>query len=61
MRVAKRLQNKDWNGEIVGRIWQDFQVCYVLLDENELEIIENSGNIPREDTGVYLTAKTGEA
>lgn len=61
MRVAKRLRNKDWSGEIVGRIWQDFQVCYVLLDENELEIIENSGNIPREDAGVYLTAKTGKA
>ncbi|NES79399.1 MULTISPECIES: PIN domain-containing protein [Okeania] len=61
LRVAKRLKHKDWSGEIVDKIWQYFQVCYVLLDENELEIIKNSGNIPREDAGVYLTAKTAKA
>ncbi|NEO53562.1 MAG: hypothetical protein F6K54_11005 [Okeania sp. SIO3B5] len=45
-------------GEIVDKIWQNFQVFYVLVDEYELEIIENLGNIPREDAGVYLTGKT---
>ncbi|NET41741.1 hypothetical protein [Okeania sp. SIO2B3] len=59
--MAKLLRNKDWGGEIVDKIWQDFQVFYVLVDEDELEIIENSGNIPREDAGVYLTAKTGKS
>ena len=54
LRVAKRLRNKDWGGEIVDKIWQNFQVFYVLVDEDELEIIENLGNIPREDAGVYL-------
>ncbi len=24
-RVAKRLKNKDWSGEIIGRIWQNFK------------------------------------
>ena len=61
LRVAKRLRNKDWGGEIVDKIWQNFQVFYVLVDEDELEIIENLGNILREDAGVYLTAKTGKA
>ncbi|NES70620.1 MAG: PIN domain-containing protein [Okeania sp. SIO2D1] len=61
LRVAKRLRNKDWSGEIVNKIWQNLQVFYVLVDEDELEIIENLGNIPREDAGVYLTAKTGKA
>jgi hypothetical protein len=31
LRVAKRLRNKDWGGELLGRIWQNLNVCYVLL------------------------------
>ena len=61
LRVAKRLKNKDWGGELLGRIWQNLNVCYVLLDADEFSRVEALGIIPREDVGVYLTAKTGKA
>jgi predicted nucleic acid-binding protein len=60
-RVAKRLKNKDWGGEIIGRIWQNFKVRYVQIDDSILAIMESEGIIPREDLGVYLTAKEGQA
>lgn len=60
-RVAKRLRNKDLSGEIIGRIWQNLKVIYVHIDELELAKMEVLGIIPREDIGVYLTAKTGQA
>jgi predicted nucleic acid-binding protein len=60
-RVAKRLKNKDWSGEIIGRIWQNLKFCYVQLDDVELAEMENLGVIPREDVGVYLTAKIGQS
>jgi predicted nucleic acid-binding protein len=60
-KVAKRLKNKDWAGEIIGRIWQKLQVRYVQIDDSALAIIESQGVIPREDLGVYLTAKEGQA
>lgn len=60
-RVAKRLQNKDWGGELLGRIWQNFNLCYVLLDAEEFSRIEALGVIPREDVGIYLTARAGKA
>ena len=60
-RVAKRLKNKDWSGEIIGRIWQNLKFCYVQIDDFELDKLEELGIIPREDVGVYLTAKVGEA
>ncbi|MEB3337683.1 MAG: hypothetical protein VKJ46_09485 [Leptolyngbyaceae bacterium] len=60
-RVARRLRNKDWGGELLGRIWQNLNVCYVLLDDQEYSELELSGVIPREDIGVYLTAKAGKA
>jgi predicted nucleic acid-binding protein len=61
LRVAKRLKNKDWGGELLGRIWQNLNVCYVLLDADEFSRVEALGIIPREDVGVYLTAKNGKA
>lgn len=61
LRVAKRLQNKDWGGEILGRIWQNCNVCYVLLDAKEFLNVELIAEIPREDIGVYLTARKGKA
>jgi len=61
LRVAKRLHNKDWGGELLGRIWQNLNVCYVLLDADEFSKVEALDVIPREDVGVYLTAKTGKA
>ena len=60
-RVAKRLKNKDWAGEIIGRIWQKLKVSYVQIDDSTLATIEAQGIIPREDVGVYLTAKEGQA
>ncbi|WP_293100254.1 hypothetical protein [Moorena sp. SIOASIH] len=47
-RVAKRLKNKDWSGKIIGRIWQNLNVCYVQVDDYELAKIEALGIIPRE-------------
>ncbi len=34
-RVAKRLKNKDWAGEIIGRIWQKLKVRYVQIDDQK--------------------------
>ncbi len=61
LRVAKRLKNKDWGGELLARIWQNLNLCYVLLDAKEFSRVEALGVIPREDVGVYLTAKAGKA
>jgi len=60
-RVARRLRSKDWAGEILGHIWQDLQVRYVLLEPGVIASLEASRFIPREDTGVYLTAREGQA
>ncbi|GBF81511.1 hypothetical protein [Aphanothece sacrum] len=60
-RVAKRLKNKDLSGEIISRIWQNLKVDHVQLDDSELAKIEAVAVIPREDVGVYLTAKVGQA
>ena len=60
-RVAKRLKNKDWAGEIIGRIWQKLKVCYVQIDDFAQAKMESEGVIPREDIGVYLTAKAGQS
>lgn len=60
-RVAKRLQNKDWGGQIVASIWQNFNIHNVYLEAEDLANIESLGVIPREDVGVYLTASKGES
>jgi len=60
-RVAKRLRNKDWAGELIGRIWQNLNVHYVFLDDQAFAILEEQAIIPREDIGVYLTAQAGQA
>ena len=36
LRVGKRLQNKDWAGELLGRIWQNLNVRYVLINAGDL-------------------------
>ena len=61
LRVSKRIKNKDLGGEILGRIWQYLNVYYVFLNYQELVSLENRGSIPREDVGVYLTARMGAA
>lgn len=60
-RVARRLRSKDWAGEILGHIWQEMQLRYVFLDPEEVAALEGSGVIPREDVGIYLTAREGRA
>lgn len=61
LRVSKRLKNKDWGGQIVNNIWRNFQIIYVTIDADEYYRVEALGVIPREDVGVYLTAKLGNA
>ena len=60
-RVAKRLRHKDWAGEIIRRIWQDLNSRYVVLEPQALGQLKALATIPREDIGVYLTAKMGKA
>ncbi|MEL6900245.1 MAG: hypothetical protein AAFP07_04775 [Cyanobacteria bacterium J06606_4] len=60
-RVAKRLRNKDWGGEIIGQIWNNLDIHYVSIDAGAFEKLEAESIIPREDIGVYLTAKAGIA
>lgn len=60
-RVARRVGSKDWAGQILGRIWQDLWLRYVLLDPEDWRAVEATGAMPREDIGVYLTARAGVA
>ncbi|MGB3790899.1 MAG: hypothetical protein WA949_23025 [Phormidesmis sp.] len=32
LRVAKRLQGKDWAGSIINRMWQNLNLRYILVD-----------------------------
>ena len=61
LRVAKRLKNKDWAGSIVARIWQNLKLRYVLVNEPGFQQTDTFQWLPREDIGVYLTAKLGKA
>ncbi|MEQ9481644.1 hypothetical protein [Coleofasciculus sp. F4-SAH-05] len=61
LRVAKRLKNKDWAGSVVARIWQNLKLRYVLVNEPGFQPTDPFVWLPREDVGVYLTAKFGEA
>ena len=60
-RVAKRLRNKDWSGELIDLIWQNLNSHYVILADQAWSALEYQAVIPREDIGVYLTAQVGEA
>ena len=61
LRVGRRLQGKDWAGDLVARLWRNFNLVYVLLNQEEAAEVAARGLIPREDIGVYLTAKQGHA
>ena len=61
LRVAKRLNNKDWAGNVVARIWQNLKLCYVLVNEPGFQQTDTFQWLPQEDIGVYLTAKLGKA
>jgi predicted nucleic acid-binding protein len=60
-RVSKRVGSKDWAGQILGHVWQDLRLCYVILDPDDRSAIEATGAVPREDIGIYLTARAGNA
>jgi predicted nucleic acid-binding protein len=60
-RVSKRVGSKDWAGQILGHVWQDLRLCYVILDPDDRRAIEAMGSVPREDIGIYLTAREGNA
>lgn len=60
-RVSKRVGSKDWAGQILGHIWQDLRLRYVILDPEDMRTIEAMDVVPREDIGIYLTAREGEA
>jgi len=43
----------------VQRVWQRFQIDFVFVEDLDIRVIESAGVIPREDAGIYLTAKQG--
>lgn len=61
LRVGKRLQNKDWSSGLLTRLWQQLQVDFIFVEDQDIQAIANAGIIPREDAGIYLTAKQGKA
>lgn len=60
LRVGKRLQNKDWSSGLLTRLWQQLQVDFIFVEDQDIQVIANAGIIPREDAGIYLTAKQGK-
>lgn len=60
-RVATRLLHKDWAGKIINDIWSTLNPELVTIAPEEFLQLQTSGELPREDIGVYLTARTGKA
>ncbi|NJN97173.1 MAG: hypothetical protein HC875_25300 [Anaerolineales bacterium] len=60
-RVGKRIQNKDWVGQLLSHIWRDYRLDYVYISPEEMSDAEAISDIPREDIGIYLTALRGRA
>ena len=60
-RVARRVRNKDWAGEIINKIGKEMNLAYAMIDDDEVQEIENKNILPREDISVYLTARNGHA
>ncbi len=61
LRVGRRLKNKDWGSEILGHIWNDLDLIYVIVSQDEVENMLRAGTVPREDITVYLAAQKGQA
>jgi predicted nucleic acid-binding protein len=59
-RVATRLNHKDWAGQIINDIWTTLNPEQVTIAPEEFLQLQSSGILPREDIGVYLTARTGK-
>ncbi|MEZ4660637.1 MAG: hypothetical protein R2911_24035 [Caldilineaceae bacterium] len=60
-RVAKRVGNKDWAGEILNQVWHGMNIHFVMLDMDEVQRLMKDRPIPSEGAGIYLTAISGEA
>lgn len=60
-RVGKRVQGKDWVGQLLNRIWRDYRLDYVYISPEEMNDVEAISDIPKEDIGIYLTALRGRA
>ncbi len=61
LRVARRVRNKDWGGEILMQMWNDLNLQNVIVEKDEYQTIIEAHLLPREDIGVYLTARNGHA
>ncbi len=55
------MQNKDWSSGLLTRLWQQLQVDFIFVEDQDIQAIADAGTIPREDAGIYLTAKQEKA
>lgn len=63
-RVGKYLYGKDKAGIILGKIWSQLNIYYVIHDNQWFTLFEDikfNSNIPTEDIEIFLTAKLGKA
>lgn len=58
--VARRLQNKDWAGEILMRIWRHMTARFVIVDPTDSARLARSGTSPREELDIFLAARGGD-
>lgn len=61
LRVGRRVHTKDWGAAIVGRLWADVNLRYVIIPAQDVHQMLARDLIPREDIGMYLTALHGQA
>lgn len=59
-RVARRVRNKDWAGEIIHELWQNCRIEYINIEPTDEDIAMWANRIPREDVKIYLTAVAGQ-
>ena len=39
LRVGKRLQNKDWSSGLLARLWQQLQIDFIFVDDQDIQAI----------------------
>lgn len=54
------MRHKDWAGKIINDIWATLNPELVTIVPAEFLQLQASGDLPSEDIGVYLTARTGK-
>jgi predicted nucleic acid-binding protein len=60
-RVGIRLRNKDWASILIDQVWRNLDYESVEINPVEFLTLQTNSLLPREDIGVDLTAKTGQA